>query len=895
MNFSEFFIRRPVFTAMMLLTMIVMGLTSFPRMAMELFPSVEFPVVVVSTVYPGSAAGEMESLVTKPIEDAVVGINGIKEINSYSSNSLSTVVIEFNLEVNNRLASQDVRDKVSAIRAKLPKDAQEPAILLFNPDSFPIYSFAVSGSLPKEHLTRIVNNDIIPQLKTVPGVGDIQITGDRPREYQVNLSPDRLQNHGITVSQVYAALTTENMDIPGGRVKEPDRDVSLKLPSGIRSFDDIKDLFINYMGGKTRLSEIADIVEGYREVTSAASLDGKDAIILGVLKQSGENTVKVTEGVNKRLEKLKKSLPAGVSFLTAREDAKFVKNSNESVFEHLLIGGLLAVLVLFAFLRNWRATVIAGLAIPISLVSTFWIMNALGLTINMMTTMALSLVVGILIDDAVVDLENIYRHMEAGEDRFSAAINATGEIQLAVTATTLSIVAVFLPIAFMTGYVGKYFRSFGLTVSIAVLFSLLVARTITPMFASLFLKLSRKDRLKAKTQGDVHDTQIGWALWYRGILHWALAHRKTVVLLAFLSFIGGLALVPAIPKGFMPTSDQGETALVVEMPKGTSIEVTMREAQRIAQGLQKYPEVVHTFITAGSSGRMSFNSSSDKANIGVILKDKGARKASANEVQARALKEFGGVPGINLKAGAVGGGPAGTGGSPVYVVMQGDNLDELRLFSEKFVDELKKVPGVIDISNSLSDQLNEYEIRIDRARAAELGVAPAMVASTLRMATLGDVPCTITQGNDETDLRVRVDPAYGKDPAKLLALTIPVAGKGNIPISSIAEFKVTGGFAKIDHHDRLRAATITANLLPGYTIGAISSQIEQLKQQMKLPDRITFILSGTTEAMRDTFTNMLQALFLAIVFIYIILGAQFESFVHPFTIMLSLPLSIIGA
>ena len=894
MNFSEFFIRRPVFTAMMLLTLMVMGLASFPRMPMELFPSVEFPIVVATTVYPGTAASEMESLVTKPIEDAIVGINGIKQVSSYSSNSLSTVIIEFNLEVSNRIAAQDVRDKISAISAKLPRDSQAPAILLFNPDSMPIFSFAITGPLKKEELTRLVNNDIVPQLKRLSGVGDIQLTGDRPREYQINLLPERLQLNGLTVSQVYQALSTENMDLPGGRIQEKTREVNLKLPGGIRSFADIKDLFVSYMGGKTRLSEIADIVEGYREISSAAALDGNDAIMLGVLKQSGENTVTISDSIKKELEKIKKTLPAGVNFVTAREDAKFIRSSNESVFEHMIIGAFLAVFVLFVFLRNWRATIIAGLALPISLISTFWIMNALGLTINMLTTMAMSLVVGILIDDAVVDLENIYRHMEAGEDRFSAAINATGEIQLAVTATTLSIVAVFLPIAFMTGYVGKYFRAFGLTVAIAVLFSLLVARTITPMLASLFLKLSKRDALRMHERVDANQTHLKWALGYRSILSWSLKHRKTVVFVAFLTFVGGLALVPMIPKGFMAHSDQGETALSLEMPQGTSIELTMKEARRIADGVRKYPEVVHTFINAGSSGRMSFQSSKDKASIGVVLVDKGARKASAEVIQARALKEFGGVPGVLLIAGQVGAGPGG-GGSPVMISMRGSNLDELRFFSEKMVDEMKKIPGIIDVKNSLGSQLNEYEIRVDRAKAAEFGVSPALIASTLRLATTGDVPCTLSQGNDETDLRVRVDPSFGQDPSKLLSLSIPVQGKGNVPISSIAELKVTGGFSKIDHSDRERAATITANLLPGYSIGAITTEINALNKRMRLPDRVTIELSGQSEAMTDTFTNMIKALGLAVIFIYIILGAQFESFVHPFTIMLSLPLSLSGA
>lgn len=896
MNFSEFFIRRPVFTAMMLLTMIVMGLTSFPRMAQELFPSADFPIVVVTGVYPGAASSEMESLVTKPLEDAIVGINGIKQVASYSSNSLSTIIIEFNLEVNNRLASQDVRDKLAMVRAKLPKDMLEPSVLLFDPDTFPIYTCAITGPQSKEELTRLVNNDILPQLKRIQGVGDIQLTGDKPREYQINLSPERAQLHGLTVSGIYAALMTENMDLPGGKVREPGRDVTLKLPSAIQSFDDIKNLFITYMGGKSRLDEVADIVEGYKEVTSAASLNGQDAIMLGVLKQSGENTVRVTENVQKELERMKSSLPKGVAFVTAREDAKFVKGSNESVFEHLLVGGLLAVLVLFVFLRNWRATIIAGLAIPISLVATFWIMNVMGLTINMMTTMALTLVVGILIDDAVVDLENIYRHMEAGEDRFSAAINATGEIQLAVTATTLSIVAVFVPIAFMTGYVGKYFRSFGLTVTIAVLFSLLVARTITPMFASLFLKLTKRDQERLSTHShDIHETRQGLAIAYRGILEWALKHRKTVMFVAFAAFVGGLALVPAIPKAFMTHSDSGETALSLEMPRGTTVDLTMQEALRIAEGVRKYPEVVNTFITAGAGSQLTSSGGPEKASIGVILTDKGKRKSSAEEVQARALKEFGGVPGVRLTAGSTGGGPAGGGGSPVAVQMQGENLDELRMFSEQFTDALKKVPGVIDVQNSLASQLVEYEITLDRAKAAELGISSALIANTLRLATTGDVPCTLTQGADKTDLRVRVDPAYGKDPSKLLALTIPVAGKGNIPIASVASFKVTGGFARIEHLDRQRAVSITANLLPGYSIGPITQEIEKIKTKMRLPDRIGFALSGQSEAMRDTFTSMMQALGLAIIFIYIILGAQFESFVHPFTIMISLPLSIVGA
>lgn len=887
MNFSELFIRRPVTTTMMTMLLIILGMMGFSKLSTDLFPDVEFPVVVVSTVYPGAAPAEVEELLSKPIEDAIASINGLDAIHSYSNEGVSTVVAEFKLEVDNKVAAQDVREKVSMIRGTLPEGIQEPSILLFDPSSAPIAAFAINGPQSPMELTDYLEDIVKPRIERIDGVGSIDLLGGRVREIHIDLDPTRLKTYGLSVAGLYQTLKVDSMNLPGGRITENGQELSLRAMGKFQSVEDIQNFQVpTPTGGRVRIGDLGRVWQSIEEPRSMAYVDNEPAVMFNVYKQSGANTVQVVDKIHRELKRLESTLPAGAKFTTVQDTSEFIKESNHSVWEHLIIGGALAIVILFVFLRNWRATVIGGLAIPISIIATFWTMDLMGFSFNMLTTLALTLVVGIVVDDAVVDLENIYRHMEKGEPPLRAAINATGEIQLAVTACTLTIVAVFVPVAFMTGMIGQFFKQFGLTVAFAVLFSLLVARTITPMISSRFLKVS-----KGKG-GMSEDAEHSFPLAkpYRKILDWSLNHRWTVMGIALASFIGGMSLVAVIPKTFMPNADRGEFHLKVQLPKGATLEETSEMSKRVVDMIKAHPEVKNVFTTIGGREEIDF------AKLGVELVDKSERKIKDTELAELIRNEVSQIPGIRAKimiSGIIGG--ASEMNTPVNVKLRGPDLDELRVYGEKFADLLRSRPDIFaDVDTSLSLNRPEVQLQIDRARAAAEGVSAGALANTLRIATTGEVVGTMIQGNDELDIRLQVAPEARQSLNDVKALSVP-GNRGLVPVSAVVNEQVGSGVSTIRREDRERVVNVLANLKPGVAAGTAFAVVEELKKQLDLPETVDFVQGGEAEQMADAFSGLLQALALAIVFVYIILAVQFESFIHPFTIMFSLPLSIAGA
>ncbi len=887
MNFSELFIRRPVTTTMLMTLLLILGMMGFSKLNMDLFPDVEFPVVVVSTVYPGAAPAEIEELISKPLEEAISSINGLDTLHSYSNEGVSTVVAQFKIEIDNKVAAQDVREKVSLIRGTLPKDIIEPTILLFDPSSAPIASFAINGPQSPQELTDYVEDVLKPRLERISGVGSVDILGGRVREIHIDLDPTRLKTYGLSVAGLFQTLKADSMNLPGGRITEHGQELSLRAMGKFQSVEDISNFQVSTpTGNRVRIGDLGKVWQSIEEPRSLGFVNNEPAVMFTLFKQAGANTVQVVSNVEKQFHKLEATLPPGAKFTTVQDTSEYIKESNMSVWEHLIVGGFLAVVILFAFLRNWRATLIGGMAIPISIVSTFWAMDLMGFSFNMLTTLALTLVVGIVVDDAVVDLENIYRHMEKGEPPLRAAINATGEIQLAVTACTLTIVAVFVPVAFMTGMIGKFFKEFGLTVAFAVLFSLLVARTITPMISARFLKVSHG---KGGMSEDA-ETSFPLAKPYRRILAWSLKNRWKVMGLATASFIFGMALVPFIPKTFMTSADRGEFNLKVQLPKGATLTETGEMSKRVVEIIKKHPEVENVFTTIG--GREEI----DSATLGVLLVDKSKRNIKDTVLAEKIRNEVAAIPGIRAKimiAGMVGG--ASEMNTPINIALRGPNLDELRIYGEKMADLLRSRSDLYaDVDTSLSLTRPEIQLQFDRARAAAEGVSAANLANTLRLATTGDVVGTLIQGDDELDIRLQVAPESRQSLTAVKALSVPGA-RGLVPVSAVVNEQVGSGVSSIRREDRERVVNVLANLMPGVSTGEAFQVVEKLKKELDLPEGVELVQGGEAEQMQEAFTGLLGALALAIVFIYIILAVQFESFVHPFTIMFSLPLSIAGA
>ncbi len=879
MNFSEIFIRRPVTTTMMTLSLLIMGGLAVGGIPTDLFPNVESPIVVVRTAYPGADSTEVESQLTVEVENAVSGINGLKTLRSSSTEGLSTVIAEFELEVSDQLAAQEVRDKLAALSNQLPEDAKDPVIQLFDPADAPVATYALVGEAPVETMTRHLDDVIRPRLERINGVASVGFLGDRDAEIRVEADPSRLQAHGLSLLGLRQTLAEAVKDLPGGRIETDAQELNIRSMGQIRSLEALRAFPVQTPSGSSvPLMALGSVERQLQEPRSLAKVDGQPAVMFSVQKRSGANTVEVVERLGQELEAM--PLPEGMRLITVQDGSAFIRDSVEAVWEALIIGGFLAVGVLFLFLRNWRATLIGGIAIPISIIASFALMRWAGFSFNMLTTLALSLVVGILVDDAVVDLENIYRHMQEGEKPLAAAIKGTAEIQMAVTATTLTIVAVFLPVAFMSGTIGRFFREFGLTVSISVLLSLLVARTLTPMLSARILKVLPQR----------HD-EAAWppAKVYARMLAWSLRHRALVLVLGLLTFAGGIALVPFIPKGFMTTADRAEFNLQIELPAGSRLADTERMTDRAVEALRQHAEVTHVFTKIGDGAGV------DRATLGVHLVERSERKLSDRQFARQVRDQLAQIPGMHVKVEELGMMGQGDENLPVFIVLQGKDLNQLEDLGTAVAEKLRQTAGFADVDVSFGDQRPELGLVIDHARAADLHVNPAQVARTLRLATTGEVLSTMGPRGEEVDLRLQAVDDVRRDPPKLVALSVLSSRGQPVRLDALGHVVSGTSASRIDRRDRELAVSVTANLVPGVSVGEATTRAQRIVADLSPPASVKVQFLGQAERMRETFMNLRVALVLAIVFIYLILATQFESAIHPLTIMLTLPLSVSGA
>ncbi|HYC49985.1 MAG TPA: efflux RND transporter permease subunit [Gemmatimonadaceae bacterium] len=893
-------IRRPVFTTMLMVGLIVLGLFSYRRLAIDQFPEVDIPVVSVQTVYPGASSETVEREVTRRLEEAFNPVAGVDRITSISLEGISSVIVEFDLGNDVDVASQDIRAKIEAVRRELPQDIESPVVQKFDPAAQPILSLALaSENQGIDRLTVLADETIRRRLESAGGVGEVRIAGGLEREIRVNLLPNRLQALGVTVPDVMSALGSQNMEVPAGRVESGATEQLVRVTGRITDARQFADVIVATRGGQpVRLRDVANVETGTEEERSVALVDGRRAVSLDILKVSGANTVDVADAVLAEVAKIQQTLPKGTELSVIRDNSVFIRQSVSDVIHELLLGAVLTIIIVMLFLNDWKATAITSLALPVSVISSFILMEALGFTLNVLTLMGLSLSIGILIDDAIVVIENIVRHREKGENHFTAAARGTSEIFLAVMATTLSIVAVFVPVAFMGGIIGRFFYQFGVTVAWAVLVSLFVSFTLTPMLSAWW---GVNPHVHGAQGGNVLTRNIAkFNVWfdrqasrYRGVIRWALGHRKTTLAMAAASFIGAFMLFPFIGGGFMPGSDNSEFAVLFETPEGSSLNYTRGKAEQIVAGLRQMDGVKYTYTTIGAGGLGTVTS----GNVYVALSKSAERSKSQLELMDDARNSLTRLHGVSvqvLEAGGLGGAQA-----PLQVEIRGPDVRELQRISDQAMVALKKLPGVVDLQASLGAPKPELRITVDRDVANQIGVNVGQIATTIRPLLAGQVATRWEDpSGEERDVVVQVPPEMRRTVQDLAAIPVAASEKTNgisnlVPLSDIARIEAGSAPAQIDRKDLERVATITGST-SGISISEASAAIQTELNKLQLPAGYSTRLGGETEQLAETAGFVLEAIALAVILIFLILASQFESFTQPFAIMLSLPLSLVG-
>ncbi|MHB1417337.1 MAG: efflux RND transporter permease subunit, partial [Chloroflexota bacterium] len=895
---SDLSIKQPVFIAMLTLAVLVVGGLFYSRMGLDLFPDVSLPVAVVQTVYPGASPEEVERSVTKPIEDAVISINGVESVRSTSTDSLSLVIVEFNMDKDGKEAAEDVRNRVGRIRNTLPADVQEPVIDRFDPSITPILSVALadtSGKLSPAELRSLADDTFKPRLERVPGVAAVGATGGQVSQVQINLKLAQMESKGVAPQQVIQALRAENLDVPAGRVDSGASEELLRTAGQVTSLQQLGEIPVASRpgGAPVKLRDIADITQGFEEVRQLSRLDGNESVVIDVRKQSGTNTVQVADAVKAELAKLGQEYP-DISFAIPTDQSTFTREAVQDMQFTLLLGALLAALVVLIFFRDLRNTLVTIAGLPVILAATAAALYVLGMSLNMITMMALSLSIGMLIDDAIVVRENIFRHMEEGLEPREAASRGTAEIALAVVAVTSTIVAVFLPIAFTEGLAGKFLRDFGLTVAISVLVSLVEAFTLAPMLSAYFFKQSARRPDEPRRKTIFSRFFAGFNSGYRGLLSWSLRHRAVVVLVALLALAASAALVPRMGLSFLPDSDRGEFGVALELAPGSRLEETDR-ATRAAEGvLQADPAVEHVFTTVGAT-----DGTVEKATFSVQLYQRGQTEAVIERLRPELAQALGdtkfsvdqqsttAVLGSSLAAGAL-------EGRPIQFAVLGDDFAALDRVSAALVVRLGEIPGAVDIDRSIKASRPERAIVVDQAKAASLGVTKAQVGTTVRALVNGEQAGTYRAGDQDTDIVVRLAEADRSSPAAILRLPIVTPLGAQVPLSSLASIVQSSAPSQIERENRQRRVVVGAGYL-GRDMGEVLADARAAVAAMDLPAGVSVGVSGQAKYQDEMFSSLGLALGLSVLFVYMILASQFGSFVHPFTIMLALPFSVVGA
>lgn len=902
---AEICVRRPVFATMLILSLTVVGLFSYKSLGVDLFPKIDLPTITVTVVNPGASPQEIETEITDKVEGAVNTIAGIDELRSTSVEGVSQVFITFLLEKNPDIAAQEVRNKIDLILNDLPLTAEQPIVQKLDTDAAPVVRIAVSAPRSLREVTDVADNQIKQQIESINGVGDVQIVGGRLREIQIWVDPDKMRAFNVTVAQVADAVRAQNMEVPGGRVEEGTRELTVRTMGRIVNPSDFNNLVVANRGTySVKLSDIGYAEDGAEEPRTEARLNGQPAVTLVVSKQSGQNTVAVADEVKARLQEISKRLPPGFKTEVVGDQSTFIKVSINAIQTHLIEGSILAAIVVFVFLWSFRSTVIAGLAIPTSIVATFGLMAAMGFTLNNITMLALTLMVGIVIDDAIVVLENIFRFIEEkGIPPFQAAIDGTKEIGLAVMATTLSLLAVFLPVGFMGGIVGRFMSSFGLTAAFAIAVSLLVSFTLTPMLAARLIKRSddAKERpLEKHTEPADHGSKQ--SRWYRPIdrtytklLTWSMNHRWAIVLACVLVILSIVPLFMFVGKNFLPVDDQSQFELQVRAPEGYTLAATSTLAERIAADLRKLPGVTDTLTTIGGGQQEQVNLATIYVKLTPIEERSVTQEQlmvrARNEVLAKYLQQYPGQLRTSVQQVAVISG-GGFRNADIQYVIGGPDLQKLTEYSDKLLEKMKTIPDVVDADSTLISGKPELRVVIDRARAADLGVRVGDIAQALNSLVAGQKVSTFNAGTDQYDVRVRAVGQYRTSAEGLQRMIVSSTKLGWVSLDNLVRVEEGTGPSAIDRLNRQRQVMLLGNIRPGGSQAAVIDQMNQFVKEIQIDPAYSTGLAGRSKELGRAGYYFGLAFLLSFVFMYMVLAAQFESFIHPVTILLTLPLAI---
>ena len=909
-------INNPVFAAMIMLALMVIGLLATFRMKVEEFPNIEFPFVVVNTVYSGASPEVIETDITKKIEDQVNTIAGVKEVTSVTQQGLSQVIVQFDLNIPSDVAAQNVRDKLALVTPTFRDEVTTPIVAQYNPADAPVVSVTFrSDKMSLRELSTYLDNTVKKQLQTVTGVGRVDILGGRQRQIRVLLNPTQMNAYKVSVNQISNALRSENVELPVGTINNQNQEMVIQVNGLVKTPNEFNQIIVAQNRSSTGaivpvyLSQVAQVVDGQAEAESASLQNGQPAVAMDIIKMSDANVIDVVDKTQQRLAEIQATLPPGVTMTVVADSSKSIRGSLNNVVRTLIEGAILAVFIVWLFLGSWRSTIITGLTLPISLLGTLAAIWTFGFSINMMTLLALALCIGLLIDDAIVVRENIVRHVGMGKHHRQAALDGTQEIGLAVLATTLVIVAVFLPVAFMGGIIGRFFYQFGVTVSTAVLLSLFVSFTLDPMLSSIWPDpdaVHQHDRVNERVS--FRKRPIAWLLdgfqrlldrltnLYSHILAWSLRHRLITVLIAIGSLVAAFFAVGLVGKEFVPQADMNEIKVKFETPVNANLDYTQQKAAQINAVLQSFPEVTNTYATVNA---MSYSGNNRvQVNVSLVPKDERTRGLDAlNRAMREQLQQVGGIKVTSVAAAAM----AVSGGlKPIMISIKGNDLTELQRLSNEFMQKLSNVNGLVDLESTLKQPKSMVNVTINREAANDAGLSIGQIGQALRPLLAGDNVSTFKDDNgNNIDVNVRLNDDNRQTISQLQSMYLSSSRTDQngqpvlVPLSQVANFSETLGAPQINRRSLFREVVVQANT-DGRPAGDIGADITKIQNEMKLPPGYSFAVQGSNKDMAESIGYATTALGLAIVFIYMLLGSQFNSFLYPVAIMASLPLSLIG-
>ncbi len=915
---AEVCVKRPVFATMLILSLVTVGAFSFFSLGVDLFPKIDFPTITITVINPGASPQEIETEVTEKIEEAVNTISGIDEMRSSSIEGISQVFVQFVLEKDVNVAAQEVENRVQTVIPNLPETAEQPTVQKLDTDAAPVLRIAVSAPTNLRDVTEVAKNQIKERIESINGVGQVTLVGGRDRQINVWVDPDKMRSYSVTAAEVTTALRLQNIEFPSGRLDEGQTETSVRTLGKIKKPEEFENVVIATRGNyQVKVKDIGYVEDGAEEIRSQALLNGQPAVTLIVSKQSGQNTVAVAQELKARLNEIIPTLPPNYKVQIIGDNSIFIENSLHAIEEHLIVGGILAVVVVFLFLWNLRSTFIAALAIPTSIISTFALMYAMGYTLNSITMLSLTLMVGIVIDDAIVVLENIYRYIEEkGMDPFEAAIEGTREIGLAVLATTLSLMAVFVPIGFMQGIVGRFMSSFGLTASFAVGVSLIVSFTLTPMLAARLLKKPKEKAAekeeeaaeiygdgmlatgeKQKTKKKGYSSKDSWFYskidgTYKWLLEFSMAHRWIIVSLCILVFLSIIPLFTFVGKNFLPVDDQSQYEVSVRAPEGYSLSATSALFERIASDIRKQPGVTDTLVTIGGGQQQVVNNGSIYVKLSDIGKREKSQETLMTETRSLLVNNYADMKlrtGVQPVAAFSGGGQRNAN---VQYLIAGPDLKKLEEYSAKLLEKMKTIPDAVDADSTLISGKPEVQLEIDRDTAADLGVRVGDISQALNTLVAGQEATTFNEGTDQYEVRVRAVNSYRNNIEGLKRLIVPSTKLGFVSLDRLVKTKQGTGPSSVERTNRQRQVTLLANTKPGGSSTAITAEIDKFVKELNLPATYKTGYVGQSKELGKSLFYFGLAISLSFIFMYIVLAAQFESFIHPVTILLTLPLSI---